>query len=209
MRRSAVYWLDRQRRLCRIRCCTCRFCIFASRKVLTIPCRTATLRRNHWLPRHAVNENGRQEGRMVRSSVGTLRFWCRRSRYYSVRRARGAEVYVATRDRDRHQSLALELGARWVGGTFDEPPVKLDAAIIFAPAGELVPIALKALSAGGTLVLGGIHMSQIPSFDYSLIYGERLRSVANNTREDGRNFSRRRAEFWSAPTSRPSIHCRK
>ena len=83
---------------------------------------------------------------MVRSSVGTLRFWCRRSRYYSVRRARGAEVYVATRDRDRHQSLALELGARWVGGTFDEPPVKLDAAIIFAPAGELVPIALKALS---------------------------------------------------------------
>ena len=104
-------------------------------------------------------------------------------------RARGAEVYVATRDRDRHQSLALELGARWVGGTFDQPPVKLDAAIIFAPAGELVPIALKALSKGGTLVLGGIHMSQIPSFDYNLIYGERMvRSVANNTREDGRNF---------------------
>jgi propanol-preferring alcohol dehydrogenase len=104
-------------------------------------------------------------------------------------RARGAEVYVATRDRDRHQSLALELGASWVGGTFDEPPVKLDAAIIFAPAGELVPIALRALSKGGTLVLGGIHMSSIPSFDYSLIYGERMvRSVANNTREDGRNF---------------------
>ena len=55
-------------------------------------------------------------------------------------RARGAEIYVATRDRDRHQTLALELGATWVGGTFDEPPVKLDAAIIFAPAGELVPL---------------------------------------------------------------------
>ena len=104
-------------------------------------------------------------------------------------RARGAEVYVATRDRERHQALALELGATWVGGTFDEPPAKLDAAIIFAPAGELVPVALKALGKGGALVLGGIHMSSIPSFEYALIYGERMvRSVANNTREDGREF---------------------
>ena len=78
-------------------------------------------------------------------------------------RARGAEVYVATRDRERHQALALELGAKWVGGTFDQPPAKLDAAIIFAPAGELVPVALQALDKGGTLVLGGIHMSAIPS----------------------------------------------
>lgn len=104
-------------------------------------------------------------------------------------RARGAEVYVATRDRVRHQSLATELGATWVGDAMDEPPVKLDAAIIFAPAGELVPVALKALDKGGTLVLGGIHMSPIPEFDYALIYGERVvRSVANNTREDGREF---------------------
>lgn len=104
-------------------------------------------------------------------------------------RARGAEVYVATRDRVRHQSLATELGATWVGDSMDEPPVKLDASIIFAPAGELVPIALKSLEKGGTLVLGGIHMSPIPSFDYALIYGERVvRSVANNTREDGREF---------------------
>jgi alcohol dehydrogenase, propanol-preferring len=104
-------------------------------------------------------------------------------------RARGAEVYVATRDRERHQTLALELGATWVGDTFDEPPAKLDAAIIFAPAGELVPVALKALGKGGALVLGGIHMSSIPSFGYALIYGERIvRSVANNTREDGREF---------------------
>jgi propanol-preferring alcohol dehydrogenase len=104
-------------------------------------------------------------------------------------RARGAEVYVCTRDRERHQALASELGATWVGGATDEPPVRLDTAIIFAPAGELVPVALRALDKGGVLVLGGIHMSPIPSFEYSLIYGERvMRSVANNTREDGREF---------------------
>jgi propanol-preferring alcohol dehydrogenase len=104
-------------------------------------------------------------------------------------RARGADVYVCTRDRRRHQALAEELGAMWVGNTTEEPPVKLDASIIFAPAGELVPAALKAIRKGGAVVLGGIHMSAIPSFDYSLIYGERvLRSVANNTRKDGREF---------------------
>ena len=104
-------------------------------------------------------------------------------------RARGADVYVCTRDRERHQVLAHELGATWVGNAYDDPPVKLDTAIIFAPAGELVPAALKALAKGGTLVLGGIHMSPIPSFDYSLIYGERVvRSVANNTRADGHEF---------------------
>ena len=98
-------------------------------------------------------------------------------------------MYVCTRDRERHQALASELGAKWVGGAVDVPPVKLDAAIIFAPAGELVPPALRALDKGGTLVLGGIHMSPIPQFDYDLLYGERqMMSVANNTREDGREF---------------------
>jgi propanol-preferring alcohol dehydrogenase len=106
-----------------------------------------------------------------------------------VARGRGADVYVCTRDRERHQALASELGAAWVGGTVDAPPVRLDAAIIFAPAGEIVPPALAALDAGGTLVLGGIHMSPIPSFPYERIYRERvLRSVANNTRADGREF---------------------
>jgi propanol-preferring alcohol dehydrogenase len=104
-------------------------------------------------------------------------------------RARGAEVYVVTRDRAQHQDLAAELGATWVGSTRDQLPVRLDAAIIFAPAGELVPEALAALDKGGTLVLGGIHMSTIPAFDYALLYGERaVRSVANNTREDGQEF---------------------
>jgi propanol-preferring alcohol dehydrogenase len=106
-----------------------------------------------------------------------------------VARHRGAQVYVATRDREKHQALAEELGAAWVGDTFAEPPVQLDAAIIFAPAGEIVPMALKALDKGATLVLGGIHMSSVPEFEYKLIYGERVvRSVANNTRKDGREF---------------------
>jgi alcohol dehydrogenase, propanol-preferring len=106
-----------------------------------------------------------------------------------IARSRGADVYVATRDREKHQALAEELGAVWVGDTFDEPPVRLDASIVFAPAGEIVPAALKALDKGGSLVLGGIHMSPIPEFEYALLYGERvMRSVANNTREDGIEF---------------------
>lgn len=106
-----------------------------------------------------------------------------------IARARGAEVYVCTRDRDKHQALAEELGATWTGGTIDKPPVALDAGIIFAPAGEIVPPALSHLDKGGTLVLGGIHMSPIPELPYELLYRERvLCSVANNTREDGQAF---------------------
>jgi propanol-preferring alcohol dehydrogenase len=112
-----------------------------------------------------------------------------------VARHWNVEVYACTRD-VRHQRLALELGAKWAGGTFAEPPVKLDAAIVFAPAGEIVPAALKALRKGGELVLGGIHMSPIPSFDYDLLYQERIiRSVANNTRRDGEDFLRVAAEI--------------
>jgi len=112
-----------------------------------------------------------------------------------VARHWNVEVYAATRD-VRHQRLALELGAKWAGDTFAEPPVKLDAAIVFAPAGEIVPAALKALRKGGSLVLGGIHMSPIPSFDYDLLYQERvIRSVANNTRQDGGDFLRIAAEI--------------
>src|SRR5882757_7583146 len=111
------------------------------------------------------------------------------ARYWNV------EVYALTRDA-RHQRLALDLGAAWAGETFAELPEKLDAAIIFAPAGEIVPAALKALRKGGTLVLGGIHMSPIPSFDYNLLYQERvIRSVTNNTRQDGENFLRIAAEI--------------
>jgi propanol-preferring alcohol dehydrogenase len=112
-----------------------------------------------------------------------------------VARHWGIDVYASTRD-IRHQQLARELGAIWAGGTLAEPPEKLDAAIVFAPAGEIVPAALKALAKGGTLVLGGIHMSPIPSFDYDLLYQERIvRSVANNTRRDGEDFLRVAAEI--------------
>jgi propanol-preferring alcohol dehydrogenase len=103
-------------------------------------------------------------------------------------RARGLDVYVMTRDA-RHRALAAELGACFAGGAAEPPPVLLDAAIVFAPAGELVPAALAALDKGGTLVLGGIHMSDVPSLPYRLLYEERVvRSVANNTRADGRAF---------------------
>ncbi len=112
-----------------------------------------------------------------------------------VARYWGADVYVCTRDQ-RHQKLALELGAVWAGGTVAEPPAKLDSAVIFAPAGEIVPAALKALKKGGTLALGGIHMSPIPQLDYNLLYQERMvRSVANNTRQDGHDFLRTAAEI--------------
>ena len=107
-----------------------------------------------------------------------------------VARHWNATVYASTRDA-RHQKLAMELGAAWAGGTLDAPPEKLDAAIVFAPAGEIVPAALAALRKGGVLVLGGIHMSAIPSFNYDLLYQERvIRSVANNTRQDGEDFLR-------------------
>ena len=112
-----------------------------------------------------------------------------------VARHWGVDVYAATRDL-RHQKLADDLGAKWSGDTFDAPPVPLDAAIVFAPAGEIVPAALQALRKGGTLVLGGIHMSPIPSFSYDLLYHERvLRSVANNTRQDGEDFLKIAAEI--------------
>jgi alcohol dehydrogenase, propanol-preferring len=121
-----------------------------------------------------------------------------------IARARGAEVYVATRDHDRHQTLATELGARWVGGARDAPPDPLDAAVIFAPAGELVPVALAALAPGATLVLGGIHMSDIPAFPYRLLYGERaVRSVANNTRADGHAFLAEAARIGLTTHTRP------
>jgi alcohol dehydrogenase, propanol-preferring len=107
----------------------------------------------------------------------------------------GMRVFVATRD-ERHRRLARELGAEWVGEAYATPPEKLNAAIIFAPAGELVPAALAALKPAGTLVLGGIHMSPIPSFDYDLLYRERVvRSVANNTRQDGVEFLKLAAEI--------------
>jgi propanol-preferring alcohol dehydrogenase len=110
-------------------------------------------------------------------------------------RLEGRSVYAFTRPGDEAaQSLALELGAAWAGASGDRPD-ELDAAIIFAPAGELVPVALAALAKGGTVVCAGIHMSDIPSFPYELLWGERsVRSVANLTRRDGEELLARVAE---------------
>lgn len=109
-----------------------------------------------------------------------------------VARSQHQEVYAVTRPRDlKAQQFALDLGAQWAGDSDVAPPELLDAAIIFAPFGELVPTALRALKKGGTLVCGGIHMSDIPAMPYSLIWGERvIRSVANLTRADGEDFLR-------------------
>jgi propanol-preferring alcohol dehydrogenase len=107
-----------------------------------------------------------------------------------VARHQGREVYAFTRPGDTAaQQLALNLGACWAGGSAEQPPVPLDAAIIFAPSGPLVPAALRAVAKGGTVVCAGIHMSDIPSFPYEILWGERVvRSVANLTRRDGEEF---------------------
>jgi propanol-preferring alcohol dehydrogenase len=102
----------------------------------------------------------------------------------------GREIYAFTRGGDTEgQDFARSLGARWAGDSGDAPPEMLDAAIIFAPAGDLVPYALQAVRKGGIVVCGGIHMSDIPQFPYELLWGERhLCSVANLTRQDAEEF---------------------
>ena len=102
----------------------------------------------------------------------------------------GKNVYAFTKDDDQEaQKLAMSLGARWAGGSSQTPPEKLDAAIVFAPDGNLLPVALSQTNKGGSVVCGGIHMSNIPSFPYQLLWGERIvRSVANLTRKDAKEF---------------------
>lgn len=126
------------------------------------------------------------------------------------------EIYAFTRPGDdAAKNFALNLGAAWAGGSNELPPVKLDAAIIFAPAGELIPQALKAVGKGGTVVCGGIHMSDIPSFPYSILWEERsLCSIANLTRRDGEEFMalaprvpvRTRVETFSLADANEALH---
>lgn len=114
-----------------------------------------------------------------------------------VARRQGREVYAFTRAGDTDaQALAKRLGARWAGGSDEPAPEPLDAALLFAPVGALVPAALRAIAPGGTVVCAGIHMSDIPSFPYAWLWGERsIRSVANLTRADGEAFMRIAGEF--------------
>ncbi len=102
----------------------------------------------------------------------------------------GRKIFAFTRDGDEEgQDFARELGAAWAGGSDGGPPEELDAAIIFAPVGALVPTALRAVAKGGVVVCAGIHMSDIPTFPYEILWGERVvRSVANLTRKDGEEF---------------------
>lgn len=112
----------------------------------------------------------------------------------------GCEVYVCSL-KPQHQALARDMGATWVGGASDSPPVPLQGSIIFAPAGELVPPALRALERGGTLALAGIHMSPIPPLDYDReVFGERvIRSVTANTKQDGLDLLREAAAIPIKP----------
>ena len=107
-----------------------------------------------------------------------------------VAKSQGRSIFAFTRPGDRaDQAFAEQLGARWVGGSDESPPEQLDAAIVFAPVGELVPVALRHVRKGGRVVCAGIHMSDIPSFPYQLLWEERqLLSVANLTRQDGLEF---------------------
>jgi propanol-preferring alcohol dehydrogenase len=102
----------------------------------------------------------------------------------------GREVFAFTRPGDHDaQAFAREQGALWAGGSDQRPPAELDAALIFAPVGALIPVALATVAKGGVVVAGGIHMSDIPSFPYRLLWGERVvRSVANLTRADAEEF---------------------
>ena len=111
--------------------------------------------------------------------------------------AQGKNIYAFTREGDESsQAFALKMGACWAGSSNNSAPVKLDAAIIFAASGELIPKALQDVDKGGEIICGGIHMSRIPSFSYDLLWEERsVRSVANLTREDGLNFFKRIEEI--------------
>jgi propanol-preferring alcohol dehydrogenase len=120
--------------------------------------------------------------------IGLVGFGASAHLAIQVARHWGCEVYVFTRSKE-HRHHARELGAAWVGGAEDEAPEPLDRAVIFAPAGSLVPKILQKLRPAGTLAINAIHMSPIPEIDYQLIYGERtLRSVANATYQDGVEF---------------------
>ncbi|HTM00191.1 MAG TPA: zinc-dependent alcohol dehydrogenase family protein [Candidatus Omnitrophota bacterium] len=134
---------------------------------------------------------------------GTLGLWGFGSSAHvtiQVARARGMQVYVATRG-EKHQALARAMGAAWVGGATDPLPARVDGGILFAPAGEIVPVALRSIQKGGTLAIAGIWLSDIPPLDYEreLFYERNLRSVTANTRADGEALLREAAAIPLRP----------
>jgi alcohol dehydrogenase, propanol-preferring len=130
----------------------------------------------------------RLSGARPGSRLGLFGFGASAHLVLQVARHEGCEVFVFTRA-ERHRALARRMGAAWVGTTAEDPGVLLDAAAIFAPAGEIVPIALERLDRGATLAVNAIHMTPIPALDYAKLYGERVvRSVMNSTRRDAEEF---------------------
>ncbi len=138
-------------------------------------------------------------------SIGLYGFGAAAHLLAQIAVARQRRVFAFTRDGDLDgQKFARDLGAAWAGGSSERPPEFLDAAIIFAPVGSLVPTALSAVRKGGCVVCAGIHMSDIPSFPYQLLWGERsIRSIANLTRADGHEFMRIAEEI----PLRPNVEC--
>jgi alcohol dehydrogenase, propanol-preferring len=135
--------------------------------------------------------------------VGLFGFGASAHLAIEVLKAWECEVYVATRGAS-HQALARELGAVWVGGAVDRPPQPLDRAVTFAPSGDVVVAALASLRKGGVVAINAIHLDRVPEFDYdTLLWGERqLRSVANMTRQDARDFVKLAAEIGIRPRTR-------
>jgi alcohol dehydrogenase, propanol-preferring len=138
--------------------------------------------------------------------VGLFGFGASAHLTIEVLRAWGCEVYVSTRG-ESHRKLAELLGARWVGSEVERPPVDLDRAVTFAPSGAVVVAALSCLRKGGVVAINAIHLDRIPEFDYDrLLWGERqIRSVANMTRADARDFLDLAADLQIKPKSRNSL----
>src|SRR5581483_7183141 len=168
LRASALYRLPDGRRLCGIRGCRCAVLLLCAGLI----------------GYRALAQAGDAR------RLGIYGFGAAAHIVAQVARHEGREVYAFTRAGDEEgQRFARELGAAWAGASGDSPPRPLEAAIIFAPVGALVPIALRAIAKGGRVVCAGIHMSDIPSFPYDILWGERsVRSVANLTRADGEAF---------------------
>lgn len=191
------YCLDHQENLCDHALCTgyqinggfAEYCTANENYIFPIP---STYSAVHAAPLLCAGLIGYRSLRLAGSGkkLGFYGFGAAAHLLIQVALTQGREVWAFTRPGDvEAQGFAKKLGAVWAGGSDNESPVELDAAIIFAPMGELVPRALRSIKKGGSVVCAGIHMSDIPSFPYAWLYGERvIRSVTNLTREDGEQF---------------------
>ena len=183
MRSRAVHWLHRRRWLRRISGRECGVLPAPATQLRRPVGRSATVRGSDRLPDYRLAGEHAE-------LLGIYGFGAAAHIVAQVAIHEGRRVYAFTRPGDTAtQSFARELGAVWAGGSDELPPRELDAALIFAPVGALMVSALQATARGGVVVSGGIHMSDIPSFPYRLLWQERvLRSVANLTRQDGAEF---------------------